>query len=380
MDSKKFRHKCSEAIFSESSDSTQKRKRLKSFDSINFYTETDDLQQKYKKEDKKDKKEENIISKSTLDTRLDAINDFANNSIDKNTIIEPTIYLPKHMKKLAILYKTIVNVYNYNIVRKLNVIFEYHKDSIERISKHTCTLFDLEKLKFLCKENIQFKKCNFKGKETFNIIVVKEQSIENVLYKYLKQKHAMWLLDNNVTDKIKGFHKDFNTNLVAIERANMFEDILNLKTLQLTEEDNIKKQMEMILQKNRHKEAKRREEFIQKEVEKIKEVPEEKENTKNIKGKSSIQSEYDSILERIKQKENERRMLYIEKEKGNVKIIQLVKEIFTVEDKNAIKTEDLIFRLNNEVDEQKLFGILKNNFTHRKINGVSYVVKAKSQK
>ncbi|OQS53678.1 hypothetical protein EHP00_1092 [Ecytonucleospora hepatopenaei] len=153
MSDKKFRHKTS-THFSDSNESVKKRKKLKSIDTIDFYEKPEHFLEE----------KEVILEKEDINTRLNKINDFA--GIEKPDIcsIAPTIYLHPQFKKLSMLYKTILNVYNYSTYRKLSLIYEYHKISLERIYKHTIEVCDLQKLKFLCGETLIFRNA-FIGKK-----------------------------------------------------------------------------------------------------------------------------------------------------------------------------------------------------------------------
>lgn len=361
MSDKKFRHKTS-THFSDSNESVKKRKKLKSIDTIDFYEKPEHFLEE----------KEVILEKEDINTRLNKINDFA--GIEKPDIcsIAPTIYLHPQFKKLSMLYKTILNVYNYSTYRKLSLIYEYHKISLERIYKHTIEVCDLQKLKFLCGETLIFRKCIYREKETFNIIVKEEINIESRILAHIKQKHSMWLLEKGITSKLNHFHKEFMVSEVEIEESDLFDGILISKPSVTDKAESIKdkvtKEYEEILQKNKRKEEERRLQYITNSSNINNNI--NNSNNSNI----NVKEEYNKIIDKINKKEEARRMAFIEREKESYKILSKINEIFQVENKKAIKLSDLLFRLNNTFTEERLMQMLSEKYTKKQINGTIYVI------
>lgn len=361
MSDKKFRHKTS-THFSDSNENVKKRKKLKSIDTIDFYEKPEHFLEE----------KEVILEKEDINTRLNKINDFA--GIEKPDIcsIAPTIYLHPQFKKLSMLYKTILNVYNYSTHRKLSLIYEYHKISLERIYKHTIEVCDLQKLKFLCGETLIFRKCIYREKETFNIIVKEEINIESRILAHIKQKHSMWLLEKGITSKLNHFHKEFMVSEVEIEESDLFDGILISKPSVTAKAESIKdkgtKEYEEILQKNKRKEEERRLQYITNSSNINNNI--NNSNNSNI----NVKEEYNKIIDKINKKEEARRMAFIEREKESYKILSKINEIFQVENKKAIKLSDLLFRLNNTFTEERLMQMLSEKYTKKQINGTIYVI------
>ena len=359
MTTKKFRYNNDSMLFSDSTDTTKKLKTLKSNDNIDFYeTEID-----YSKITES--------SESNLEKRMCMINDFATKKTIDDSVILPTIYLPNKFKRLVKLYKTIVNVYNYNRERKLNLIFAYHKGSLEKLYKHSITIKDLQQLKFLCGETIVYKKIIFREKDTFNITITDEINIENEIYIYLVKKHKEWLHKNNKNYVGKGFHKEFKVDEFELEEDSSLSSMMKMEQ---KVEFEAHKQYEKIMAETAEKERERRNEYI-------KGLNGTNEQQIDIKNRSvenihtNVMIKYEDIMSRVKEREEARRKAFVEQEKECYKIISVVDEIFAVENKKAMKADELMFRIGKGYTEIKLLKILENKYTAKKIKDILYIIK-----
>lgn len=426
MARKRFRHTNDSMIFS---NSTEMDGQVFKSDNIDFYTQDDTSQLEEEKENAVNKKTLSDEKASNEELRIKKEHEIVemprnkeeNLDIDKVSYtldkeaekqIQKTLVLPKHLKDLVNLYKIILNVYNYNKVRKLNLVFAYHKESMERVYKHTITLNKLKQIYYLCQEDIAYRKMKYKDFDTFTITVKKETEIEEVLYELILNKHSEFLakLEQSATESMvyKNFHPYFKLNEIKVPEKDLFTTTEPQKEAQssLKEESKSKKkkltteeEFKRIIEKNRQKEIDRRNQFIKQKM-----VPGDKdttitgENTKendnaktNPNGsqtkdtlilepedqalKKTVDDKYNEILNRIQEREKVRKDQFMKNERIKVDYSEKLKNIFNIENKKAIKLKELVFRIGDYKAEENILNSLGELFEVRVINKEKYIIK-----
>lgn len=341
MVQKKIRYQNSDDIFIESSSIEKKNKHIKLNTKIDFYNSKISI-----------KNDINNFSSETL--RQEKINcfNFPIQKIDK--LLIPKLYLPAKFQQLSTLYKIILNVFNYNKSRKLNLIFEYHKSSIERIYKHEVTHKELQQLNYLLGKSIQFKKCVFDNIQSFNIIIHTEVDIENIIYTYLLNEYKLWinknisLIDTNIMTK--PFHPDFNLNLIEIPQKHLFTNdiikdnntiLLNNKNI---DNDTTTKSSKII-------------------------------SIQNTSKCTKIETQYNEILNKILAKEQLRKEQFIKNESTIIQYTDQLINIFNIEQKKAIRLTELVYRIGDFKAEENILKSLGTIFETKCINNEIYIVK-----
>lgn len=340
MVQKKIRYQNIDDIFMESSTAEKKNKHIKLNTKIDFYNSKLCT-----------KSDTNNFSSETL--RQEKINcfNFPIQEIDK--LLIPKLYLPTKFQKLSTLYKIILNVFNYNKTRKLNLIFEYHKSSIERIYKHEVTYKELQQLNYLLGKSIQFKKCIFDNIQSFNIIIHTEADIENIIYTYLLNEYKKWINKNisliNTDVITKPFHPDFNLDLIEIPQKHLFTNT-------------IIKDNDMILLKNDNSNDNT-----------IKSL--KPSNIQNTLKCTKVEIQYNEILNKILAKEQLRKEQFIKNESIIIRYTDQLINIFNIEQKKAIRLSELVYRIGDFKAEENILKSLGTVFETKCINNEIYIVK-----
>ncbi|ORD93663.1 hypothetical protein ECANGB1_1792 [Enterospora canceri] len=350
MTVKKFRHNNDSGVFTESSDDANKMVLIKSTDPIDFYTGDGSSEADSKEVD-------------SLNSRKHAICQFGESTQLHKAHLDSTIYFPPHIKLLVKLYKIILNVYNYSKTRKLNLIYEYHKPSMEQVFGQRITQKHLRQLKFILQDSIVFKEIKYGEIYTFIITIAKEEPVEVAILKLLHKNHNNWLKQNNLEHKGKRFHMDFDLSTVEIGQKELFSRVMDSMP---HSEDIVKRtadeKYKMILERNKKQEDERRATFIKNEV-----------GEKTVVERAKL--EYGAILKRVEEREKIRKAEFIKYEQMKVNYTDKLDRIFRVEDRRAIRLSELEFRIGDVRARENILGALGDKYTKKTIKDDIYIVK-----
>ncbi|KAL6122144.1 hypothetical protein NUSPORA_00846 [Nucleospora cyclopteri] len=330
-------------LCSEIDQSVSRKYSLKSSEAIDFYEQEEE-------KIKKTKSVENTSYRNKIDKNY------------KNYKIK-LLSLPAPLKNLSLLYKTILHVYKFNKRRKLNLIFSSYRNSLERIYKHRIEIEDLERLKFLTKDALEFKQVKIGNEKTFNIYVKKEVDIDEISLNFYNKKN----------------NPDFDWEKVEIPRSHLYIKLDKIKN-RIKEVNSIKttgneikstlinkkiqndalSRYEEIVQRNKQQEKARKEEFCK--------------NHGQTDVKRGAEEKYKQILLRVKEKENMRRAEFIEMEKIKFDYKGRIDELFKIIGKRAIKLNELAYKIGGINVEENILKNLGEKYIKRVINTEVYIV------
>lgn len=248
------------------------------------------------------------------------------------SLLNGTRYIPKHLKGICAAYKAITVIYKLNKNRKLNLVFGYSRNSIEKMCKHRVDVEVLEKINYLASDSIKFKMIE---KNNFYIEVVKTCNIDELVYNHIIREYLGWLNEMKYTQGLGSrFHPDFSLESVEIPR----------KKFIVCEE-----------REEAHKVVK-------------------KVNSTELEKGSPAEKKSNDIFERIREKESRRKLEFINKEVKKFDYLKKVRDIFMVTNTKAIKMSELVCKIGEFNTRKGIVSVCNGEFSIRIIDSVEYVI------
>jgi len=272
-----------------------------------------------------------------------------------------SMYLPACLKHLCKLFRILETAYRFNQTRGVELIFDVHRKSIERLFGSRLDICLLEQLKYILGSRIQFTKVIIlqegKSKGSFNIKTQSGREIEEEFYGYYRDEYSKFLKRERIVGKVMRIHPDFE--IESIPRMPLFEDdrvdgdLTEERTSgNLTEERTSDNSIEERACSDTNK-------GIDKSAVEIK-----------------VKREAKDIYERIREKERQRKEQFIKEEVKKVDYQKKMESVFNLVGKKAIRLEDMVNKMGIKMRGREiLMDACGSLFTIKKINGEEYVVK-----
>ncbi|ORE00493.1 hypothetical protein A0H76_509 [Hepatospora eriocheir] len=284
-------------------------------------------------------KEEEVTHKEEEINKIDIYNDL----LPEYDIVT-FHYFPEEIKKFVSLFKSLKIIFDFNRKRKLNVIFDKHKSSIEKMWKHSLNRHVLDQLKEMIPDTLKFKEVSYKEKNveitSFLIKITKDICIEERIHFFINDRYKNWLIEHDINFKVKKYHPDFLKSLTdqySVKRKQIF--VGQNKKVKIKEDNSVKK----------------------KEDEKV---------------NKSIEDKYNEIVERVKKLEEQRKLDFIKNESVKIDYLGKIDEIFEVTKKRAIKLEDLTYKMGGKkIKEEIIKSIKDTKYVYKKVDSIEYLVK-----
>jgi chromatin licensing and DNA replication factor 1 len=276
---------------------------------------------------KKESKEDEEMNKNLLSLR-DRVLNFKNinrseikfNSIDKH------LRLPKKYLNLTRIFRVMLTIQKYNINRGLSNIFSKCKKCIEDVLKFRVSINDVEKIRYLIREDI----------------IIKEVEIDDI-------KTFTYLLNCTV--------EDFDKKVWEYYQNNKDKEEIKEREIEGIKEREI-------------------EGIKEREIEGIKEREIEEDNKKFIKKEEG--NKFTNILDRIKERERLRKEEFIKrsKEEDNSVFLKKIDMYFKKENKTCIKISEIIKVFNLYDGERYLRNVSEKEkvFDIKEILGEEYLI------